>query len=418
MKLSSVTIQNYKALDEITIPLNPSMNVIYGINGMGKSSILYALHDFLHLLSSHVNVSPDYHLFPDWVLRDSKKETKIEINVLYNFKASATLPSQNVNKLQIDHVYNWKTYNQLADGTIIHNTCSPTIKLYSFFPGKYNSSIISEIMSKIFINLSKNKNTNNLYEDDINFVSLYRGINYTEFKRGFEKLENLENQKRIYDSDYRDPILEKIRKTISRFSDDLKNITIDREQKDNPLCVLKNGKLIDIEHQMSSGEANIVGLIGQIALNVYTTQATLDTSCIVLIDEIDNSLHPQWQVKICNLLKKAFPEVQFIVSSHSPFVWSELDRDEVIWLERDSEGKVVRKPVDYAKGGTIEEIIAAYFGVPQYGRDIADEVHAIDALIEQGDADAARKAMSEMRNRYGNLPIFSLLEFRMRILGL
>ena len=70
------------------------------------------------------------------------------------------------------------------------------------------------------------------------------------------------------------------------------------------------------------------------------------------------------------------------------------------------------------RGGTIEEIIAAYFGVPQYGRDIADEVHAIDALIEQGDADAARKAMSKMRERYGNLPIFSQLEFRMRILGL
>ena len=166
---------------------------------------------------------------------------------------------------------------------------------------------------------------------------------------------------------------------------------------------------------MSSGEANIVSLVGQIVLNVHAAQDK-NIPCIVLIDEIDNSLHPQWQLKICNLLKKAFPDVQFIVSSHSPFVWSELNRDEVIWLERDSEGKVVRKPVDYAKGGTIEEIIAAYFGVPQYGRDIADEVHAIDALIEQGDADAARKAMSEMRDRYGNLPIFSLLEFRMRII--
>lgn len=417
MKLSSVTIQNYKALDEISIPLNPSMNVIYGINGMGKSSILYALHDFLHLLSSRAKVSPDYHLFPDWALRDSQKDTKIEIHALDNFKASATLPSQNVNKLQIDRIYNWKDYNQLTDGTIIQNNCNTSIKIFSFFPGKTKDSLISKIISKIFLNLAEKRNINKLYEEDIPFVSLYRGINYIEFKRNFEKIENIENQKRLYNQDYRDPTLEKIRKTISNFSDDLKNITIDREQIGSPLCVLKNGKLIDIEHQMSSGEANIVGLVGQIALNVHAAQDK-NIPCIVLIDEIDNSLHPQWQLKICNLLKKAFPDVQFIVSSHSPFVWSELDRDEVIWLERDSEGKVVRKPVDYAKGGTIEEIIAAYFGVPQYGRDIADEVHAIDALIEQGDADAARKAMSEMRDRYGNLPIFSLLEFRMRILGL
>ena len=96
----------------------------------------------------------------------------------------------------------------------------------------------------------------------------------------------------------------------------------------------------------------------------------------------------------------------------------ELNRDEVIWLERDSEGKVVRKPVDYAKGGRIWDIIGEYFGVAQYGRDFADEVHAIDALIEQGDADAAHKTMSKMRDRYGNLPILSRLEFRMRVLGL
>ena len=65
-----------------------------------------------------------------------------------------------------------------------------------------------------------------------------------------------------------------------------------------------------------------------------------------------------------------------------------------------------------------EEIIAAYFGVAQYGRDIANEVHAIDILIEQGDAKSARKAMSNMKAKYGNLPVFSLLEFRMRVLGL
>ena len=51
MKLASVTIKNYRALDDITIDLNENMNVIYGMNGVGKSSILYAMHDLLTLLT-------------------------------------------------------------------------------------------------------------------------------------------------------------------------------------------------------------------------------------------------------------------------------------------------------------------------------------------------------------------------------
>ena len=407
MKLSSVTIRNYRALDEISIPLNSDMNVLYGMNGVGKSSILYALHDFLRLLCSQEKVFPNFHLFPDWVLRDHKRDAEIELHFSNNSTVSAILPAEDVHPLPTDVPYDWRVSGQLADGTKISSFPDFNAKIYSFFPGKTRDNIVAEFVPTA--------SSMELRVRERPPVSFNRGISYTDLKNSFEKIENIENQKRIHNLNYRDPVLEKIRKTLSQIFDDFQNIIIDREQKGNPLCVMKNGRLMDVAHQMSSGEANIVGLVGQIVLNVHDAK---ETPCIVLIDEIDNSLHPQWQVKICTLLKESFPDVQFIVSSHSPFVWSELSRDEVIWLERDSEGRVERKPVDYAKGGTIEEIIAAYFGVSQYGRDIADEVHAIDALIEQGDAKAARKAMSDMGERYGNLPIFSQLEFRMRILGL
>lgn len=409
MKLSSITIKNYMALDEITLALNPCMNVLYGTNGAGKSSILYALHDFLGLLFSQEIVSPDFRLFPGRTVRDHNKDTEIGLCFSNGCTVSATLQPVVAYREPVTVAYGWRQSCQLADGTRISHFPDFDVQTYSFFPGKTQDNIDAKFLPT--------PSSLELRVQERPPLSFNRGASYLGFKESFERQENRENQNRIRNSDYRDPVLEKIRKTFSTILDGFQDITIDREQKGSPLCVLKNGRLMDVAQQLSSGEANIVSLVGQIVLNVHAAQDR-NIPCIVLIDEIDNSLHPQWQVKICNLLKKAFPDVQFIVSSHSPFVWSELNRDEVIWLERDSEGKVVRKPVDYAKGGTIEEIIAAYFGVPQYGRDIADEVHAIDALIEQGDADAARKVMSKMRDRYGNLPIFSQLEFRMRILGL
>lgn len=409
MKLSSVTIRNYRSLDDITISLNPGMNVLYGTNGVGKSSILYALHDFLELLFSREKISPDLRLFPSWAVRDHNKDTGIELRFSNDCTVSATLQPVVAYQVPIVESYDWRQSGQLADRTKISQVPDFDVHTCSFFPGKSQDKIDAKFVSA--------PSSLILRIWDRPPVSFNRGARYLEFKETFERQENRENQKRIRNSEYRDPVLEKIRKILSTIFDGFQDITIDREQKDSPLYVLKNGRLMDVAQQMSSGEANIVSLVGQIVFNVHAVQDK-NIPCIVLIDEIDNSLHPQWQVRICTLLKEAFPNVQFIVSSHSPFVWSELDRDEVIWLERDSEGKVVRKPVDYAKGGTIEEIIAAYFGVAQYGRDIANEVHAIDILIEQGDATSARKTMSNMKAKYGNLPVFSLLEFRMRVLGL
>lgn len=409
MKLSSITIRNYRALDEISIPLNSDMNVLYGTNGVGKSSILYALHDFLGLLFSQEIVSPDFRLFPGRAVRDHNKDTEIGLCFSNGSTVSATLQPVVAYREPVTVAYDWRQSRQLADGTRISHFPDFDVHICSFFPGKSQDKIDAKFVpapSSLILRVW-----------DRPPVSFNRGACYLGFKETFERQENRENQKRIHNSDYRNPVLEKIRNTLSTILDGFQEITIDREHKGYPLCILQNGRLMDVAQQLSSGEANIVSLVGQIVFNIHAAQDK-NIPCIVLIDEIDNSLHPQWQVKICNLLKKAFPDIQFIVSSHSPFVWSELNRDEVIWLERDSEGKVVRKPVDYAKGGRIWDIIGEYFGVAQYGRDIADEVHAIDALIEQGDADAARKAMSKMRNRYGNLPIFSQLEFRMRILGL
>ena len=116
MKLSSLTIKNYRALDEITLSLNPCMNVLYGTNGAGKSSILYALHDFLGLLFSQEIAPPDFRLFPGRAVREHNRDTAIGLCFSNGCTVSATLRPDVVYREPVTVASGWRQSCQLADG--------------------------------------------------------------------------------------------------------------------------------------------------------------------------------------------------------------------------------------------------------------------------------------------------------------
>ncbi|GJL61121.1 MAG: hypothetical protein NPIRA03_39780 [Nitrospirales bacterium] len=93
-------------------------------------------------------------------------------------------------------------------------------------------------------------------------------------------------------------------------------------------------------------------------------QSVASRSGIVLIDEIDAHLHPIWQQKILSLLRENFPNVQFIVSAHSPLVVAGCLEDEVAVLRRLPEKgfSLVQFPNDFI-GWLPEEIYAKVFQV-------------------------------------------------------
>jgi len=61
--------------------------------------------------------------------------------------------------------------------------------------------------------------------------------------------------------------------------------------------------------------------------------AVKETEGVVLIDEIDMHLHPKWQQSIINDLKTTFPKIQFIITTHSPFIIQSLKSNELISLD-------------------------------------------------------------------------------------
>ena len=93
-----------------------------------------------------------------------------------------------------------------------------------------------------------------------------------------------------------------------------------------------------------------------------------DFDGIILIDEIEIHLHPEWQEKITNILRTTFPSVQFILTTHSPHVIQTAEPSQVMPLQLDEHNNVILckelQTNKYGfKGWTIEEILYDVMGM-------------------------------------------------------
>ncbi len=118
----------------------------------------------------------------------------------------------------------------------------------------------------------------------------------------------------------------------------------------------------------------IADLIGQMFWDAGRAVPLEEMEGLVLIDEIDIHLHPTWQVNLIQALKKAFPRVQFVVTTHSPMILPGLERDEILRVRQDETGSVVVEPVDESPAVmTGSELYESFFGIEGlYPRDLGD----------------------------------------------
>lgn len=89
---------------------------------------------------------------------------------------------------------------------------------------------------------------------------------------------------------------------------------------------------------------------------------------VILIDEVDLHLHPIWQAGLIKALKVIFPCAQFILTTHSPSILQNLEKDEIIALGCDTQGNTYLKELKLGKyglqGWTLEEILKYVMEMP------------------------------------------------------
>ena len=87
---------------------------------------------------------------------------------------------------------------------------------------------------------------------------------------------------------------------------------------------------------------------------------------ILLIDEIENHLHPTWQRRVIPALLKHFPGLQIFATTHSPFVVAGLKAGQVHLLNRDADGVITASPNNRdIIGWTADQILRTFMGVDE-----------------------------------------------------
>ncbi len=83
----------------------------------------------------------------------------------------------------------------------------------------------------------------------------------------------------------------------------------------------------------------------------------------MLIDEIDAHLYPKWQRQVGFTFTKFFPNIQFIVTSHSPFVAMAAGDGAITVLEKQGNVVTAKQSVPYVRGWAVEQVFIQLFGM-------------------------------------------------------
>ncbi|GEN82856.1 hypothetical protein SLU01_11680 [Sporosarcina luteola] len=374
--IKSLSISEWNQFSDIKIDFHSKVTIITGANGAGKSTILRLLAKEIGWHYSEVATLPEYNnnsKFVAGLFGNTLKRLKQIMPYLNNFE-EYDISNDNVEfgeieldkgtlKLyvpkRVDASYNIITnfisheeeyYYPIIEGINIASHKEPygytKVSDISLNPSeidvllsKYTDSIKDRIVNQI--QYSNDSPTYLLKKSLISLAILGEGNMYVspneDYKRWFFDFQE---------------VLKKILPSHIGFS---KLVVKDGEV----FLITKTGNfLIDA---LSGGLAAVVDLCWQI----YVHEINSKDSFVVLIDEIENHLHPSLQREILPKLINAFPDLQFIVTTHSPFVVNSLENSTVYALKFRDDNKVMATKLDFkAQAKDAFKVLRDVLGVP------------------------------------------------------
>ena len=434
--IKELTVTNYRKFEQKTFQLNPTMNVFAGKNGSGKTAALEAavvmMGAYLSAYKTYVPSQYVFNLSGDSENGDAHKKvlTSQQEDVLtaggvaqYPCKVSCTaIWGEESNEISFQRIIEKEGSRTKFNGK---NPMQPKVVEWEEAISKADHSDEASILPLVlYLSSARLWNENNstkkksLYGRTEAFNHCLDKKHGAELAFGYiRKFKNIAVEEREGKSfPAYDAILDAINEA---FGDELspgeRVIFSTRYERDIVALQMKDGTVVPFT-SLSDGYRNVIKIIVDIAtrmciLNPYQKENVLkNTPGIVVIDEIDLSLHPTWQRKIIGILKELFPKIQFICATHSPFIIQSLEEGELITLDQ---------PLDSEYSGeSIEDIAEDVMGVEmaQYSekkrkmyKAAQSYLKALERAESQEDLDALRNEMNRLEAVYSENPAYLAL---------
>jgi len=415
--LKKLALTNFRSACDVEITLHPRLNVFYGQNGSGKSTILDAAAVMFSWLIARVrNHRGSGNRIKKNDIANGSRESTIYVECQLGgthryWSLWERIKGKSPNGSRTDFTDLSKYARELSE-MISSSEDKCNIPLFVYYP--VNRSVL-DIPLRI-----KNRYAFEILEayDD----ALSRGVSFRRFFEWFRAREDLENeiqanQNRIhglfnvaepnstYGNEYPDRQLKAVRDALTKLMPDFSQWSVYR----SPLrmMVLKNKKPLNVS-QLSDGEKCLMAMVGDLARRLAIANPMrknpLEGEGVVLIDEIDLHLHPQWQHKIVPRLLDTFPNVQFLISTHSPHILTHVKPESLFVLKQRDDVLEVEKP-NLSYGMAVDNILSSLMGVEDTRPDsVSNEFRVLTDLIDDGKLSEATKLISNMIDEIGNDP--------------
>lgn len=397
MKIEQLNIKAFRGIQDAFLHFEGASTVIFGNNGAGKTSVLAAIN----LLYSNIINSIVKNRFKQGIRIEGNdvkfKNTGCCLTVDFSFKG---------NKHTYSRFYNKKTNKRT-------HTISEVKDFLNFFEALYDDSESPKYDVPVFANYGVHRLVLNIplrirQHHDFDVLSTYEKaienkIDFRTFFEWFRNREDYENEIIVRENNsYEDRQLKAVKSAVLAFFDDYSDLRVRR----NPLVmeITKGQTRLNIS-QLSDGEKCTLALIGDLARRVAIANPTLDNpltgSGIALIDEVELHLHPLWQRKIIPTLRKTFPNIQFIFTTHSPQVLSEIDEEMKVFVANNNRenNNIEFTELRPLNGWDVNDILGNFMNTPEINADTQKLIDEIYDNIDFNNFEIAEKLIAELRQK-------------------
>lgn len=373
--ISEIKINNLFHLKNLNIEIsdeNAPHLILTGKNGSGKTILLNAINDFLGRIKTDTNLF--FLNYPKWEENARNELTKHAEGSMEYMKAKSHLDDlhQKINALngnvELSFSNGYEFIFDFAEGNFI----------IAFYQAARKTDIL-EPKSPTKPNLTtKGKNQENLTSQLLNFLSDLK------IQEALARNENLEAE-----ADKIKAWFDRFESILGSFFDD-PCLTINFNYKDYSFTINTKGKSFKFT-ELSDGYIAILDIVADLILKMQSDRnltSEFSKPGIVLIDEIETHLHLKLQKEILPLLTTLFPNIQFIVTTHSPFVLSSIANATAYDLEH-------QEPITNLTEFSYQSLTEGYFGVSTDSDYARNRYEELKGLLKKGNLSESEQATAK-----------------------